>query len=79
MFRFHKHLKYLQVRNMVHSLMVAFYGTLQGTFVRTANSCNHQGVREVPRTLSRSLCTNSSHVTLYRLRKPIYLVLYHPG
>lgn len=59
--------------------MVAFYGTVQGTVIRTADLRNHQGVQEDPKTLSASFCTNSYLLTPYRLRKPLYLVLYHPG
>lgn len=35
--------------------------------------------RQAPKILSRLFCTNSCRFTLYRLRMPIYLVLYRPG
>jgi hypothetical protein len=39
-----------------------FYGTVQGTFDQTADSRNHQGVQEVPKTLYRTFSTNSFHL-----------------
>lgn len=40
-----------------------FYGTVQGTFDQTADSRNHQGVQEVPKTLSQTFSTNSFPLT----------------
>lgn len=63
---------------MVHSLLVAFYGTVQGTFVQTTSS-TIKVFRRFPRPFVGLLHKFLASYALPPKEVNIYLVLYHPG